>query len=385
MTIVHLTASRFFGGPERQMLELARALPSPMRTVFTSFQEGGGCHEFLGQVRRHGFEGIALRHDTPRLFSARNELVELLQEQSASILLTHGYKADLLGYFAARRAGIPIVSVSRGWTGENFRVRVYEALDRRILRRMDRVVCVSAGQAARVRRCGVPAEKVVVIHNAIRTERFELASPGPRASLQALFSSPCQWIVGAAGRLSPEKGFDVLVDAAAAITRREPAVGFVLYGEGVLRASLTRRIEAAGLNGRFLLPGFRKDLDRVLPSLDLLVLPSHTEGLPNVVLESLAAGVPVVATAVGGTPEVLDDGISGYLVPPGDAGALAERIGDLLGSEDRRRAMGRDGQERVQRDFTFAAQAVQYQRLFAELLGNPAESTNERRLLTKAR
>src|SRR5919108_523234 len=102
-----------------------------------------------------------------------------------------------------------------------------------------------------------------------------------------------------------------------------PPVGFVLFGEGPCRTELLHKVNAAGLAGSFVLAGFRADLDRFLSQLDLLVLPSHTEGLPNVVLEACAAGTPVVATAVGGTPEVIEDGLSGLLAPPGDPEALA--------------------------------------------------------------
>src|SRR5207244_3581755 len=123
----------------------------------------------------------------------------------------------------------------------------------------------------------------------------------------------------------------------------------------------------AGLGDRVILAGFRGDLDQLLPALDLLVLPSFTEGLPNVVLEAFAARVPVVATAVGGTPEVITDGVSGYLVPAGDPAALARRILDVVRDDQGRRAMGRHGYERVQAEFTFEAQAQQYQKLFASL------------------
>ena len=127
------------------------------------------------------------------------------------------------------------------------------------------------------------------------------------------------------GRLSPEKGFDLLVEAAALVVREHPRVGFLLCGDGPERPALARRIAEHGLEGKFVLAGFRTDLERLLPAWDLAVLSSHTEGLPVAVLEALAAGVPVVATAVGGTPEVVEDGVSGYLVPPGGPGPPGPR------------------------------------------------------------
>jgi glycosyltransferase involved in cell wall biosynthesis len=367
MVIVHLTASRFFGGPERQMLELACTLPPELRTVFVSFSEGRLCQAFLREVRAHGFNGIALENDTPHLGELLTELTGVLRRCGTTVLCCHGYKADVLGGRAARRLGIPVIAVSRGWTAENWRVRLYEMLDRRVLRGMDRVVCVSEGQAVKVRRAGVAEARIRVIHNAIRSERFTQPAVEQRALLQGLFPGPWSRLVGAAGRLSPEKGFDVLVEAAVHLARTDNATGFVLFGEGALREALQRRIAQAGLTDRFVLPGFRADLDALIPTFDVLALPSYTEGLPNVVLEAFAAAVPVVATAVGGTPELVEDGTSGYLVPSGDPAALAEKLCAVLADENRRRAMGEAGRRCVQESFTFAAQAQRYQELFDEL------------------
>src|SRR5438067_9646465 len=144
-TIVHLTASTFLGGPERQLLGLAHALAAEYRTAFVLFPEGGRCRAFLGEVGRQGFEGFALASDTPWVRAAVRELTGRLSEFGADVLCCHGYKANLLGRPAARRAGIPVVAVSCGWTGESFKVRVYERLDRFTLPWMDRVVCVSQG------------------------------------------------------------------------------------------------------------------------------------------------------------------------------------------------------------------------------------------------
>jgi len=367
MVIVHLTASTFFGGPERQMLGLAQHLPADCRSVFLSFAEGGRYRDFLEQARRLGFEADALTWDTPHFAAAVREIVDHLRRLRADVLCCHGYKADVLGRLAARRRHVPVIAVSRGWTGENAKVSLFEAIDRRLLRRMDHVVCVSEGQAARVRRAGVARNKVTVIHNAIATGRFDNPDQTFRQTLQGFFGRPRSRIVGAAGRLSPEKGFGVLIDAAALVAARDPAIGFVLFGEGSLRGELAGRIQAAGLSANVVLAGFCQDLDRFIPFLDAVVLPSFTEGLPNIVLEALAASVPVVATAVGGTPEVIDDGKSGFLVDPGDAHALADRVLALFGCEEQRQAMGRYGRERVKRCFNFAIQGRRYQQLFARL------------------
>jgi glycosyltransferase involved in cell wall biosynthesis len=380
MRIVHLTASTFFGGPERQMLGLAETLRPDFETTFVTFAEGGRCEALLSACQRAGFRALALENDTPRLRAAARELTALLRELRADVVCAHGYKADLLGWWSARRCGIPMVAVSRGWTWENRKVRAYEAIDRYLLRWVDRVVCVSEGQAVKVRQAGVPDENVCVIRNAIRAERFAHRNTDSREVLQSLFPTRRRLIVGAAGRLSPEKGFDVLIRAAVRIARDDRSIGFVVFGEGPQRAELTERIRGAGIEDVFVLAGHRKDLDELLPHLDVSVLPSYTEGLPNVVLEAMAAGVPVVATAVGGTPEVVTNDETGYLVPPGDATELAAQMARLLECEANRRRFGAKGRLQVQERFSFATQARAYLDLFASLrssAGRPRPSLRE--------
>jgi glycosyltransferase involved in cell wall biosynthesis len=362
-------ASPFFGGPERQMLGLALALPRSYRVSFLSFSERGLCRPMLEQVRRHHFEGIELIHNFPQVRRAISEVVGQLRRLHADVVCCNGYKPDLIGWRACRQLGLPAISVSHGWTGASWKVRVYEALDRIALRWMDATVCVSEGQAVKVRRTGALPESIHVIRNAVSLEKFDHPDARFRQELQSYFPSPRSHIVGAAGRLSPEKGLDKLIEAAAVLSRKLPGIGFVIFGEGPLRHELTRLIARHRLREHVVLPGFRNNLEEYLPHFDVVALPSYTEGLPVIVLEAFAARVPVVGSAVGGVPEVIEDGVSGYLVPPGDSNVLAQRIEEVLGDDGRRLAMGQHGRRRVEDQFTFAAQSVQYQKLFEQLRG----------------
>jgi glycosyltransferase involved in cell wall biosynthesis len=375
--LVHLTSSTFFGGPERQMLGLARAMPGHVRTTFASFPEGGRSAAFLDQVKAHGFPAVALASDFPRVRAVLRELTALLRDTGCDVLLCHGYKAHVLGRLAARRVGIPAVAVSRGWTGETGKVKLYEWLDRRHLRFMDHVVCVSDGQAVKVRKwCRVPESRLTVIRNSARLAAFETRDDSARARLLSFFprGSGLSQIVLAAGRLSPEKGFGVLVEAAATVCRDNPAAGVVLFGEGALRPELERRVAELGLAGRFVMPGFRTDLDALIGAADVVVLPSFTEGLPNVALEASAAGVPVVATAVGGTPEAVADGETGCLVPPGRPERIAAKVIELLHDSALRARMGAAGRARMRSLFTFDAQAAAYVKLLHTLCSTPVET-----------
>lgn len=378
MHIVNLTASALFGGPERQMLGLASAFSANYTTSFLSFSEGGRCQPFLGAARASGFDAAELTYDTPRLHSAVRELSAFLRGNFADVLVTHGYKSNLLGRLAARNVAIPIVSVSRGWTGENFKVSCYEAVDRIHLRLMDRVVCVSAGQAERVMRTGVSRHRVRVIRNSARLGAFQKPNPMGEIKLRK-FAGGEGPIIVAAGRLSPEKGFGVLVDAARLILDRVPVARFVLFGDGPERGRLMTRIRQLDLLSSFRLPGFRGDLDEMLPWANVLALPSFTEGMPNIVLEACAAGVPVVATAVGGVPELIIDQETGLLVRPGDPIGLAQRIIQLLSSSRQSRSIGENARNRVQEEFSFPAQARAYETMFAELLNCPSQTELARR------
>lgn len=376
MRLVHLTSSTFFGGPERQMLGLARAMRADVHSTFASFPEDGRSGAFLDEARAAGFAAVALAADFPNVRSALREVTALAHGAACDVLLCHGYKAHILGRLAARRVGIPAVAVSRGWTGESARVKLYEWLDRRHLRLMDHIVCVSEGQAAKVRRwCRVPAKRLSVIRNSARRAAFETRDPAARDRLLAFFPSNggVSQVVLAAGRLSPEKGFGVLVEAAATICRENPGAGVVLFGEGTLRTQLEQCVDRLGLNSRIVLPGFRHDLDVLIGAADVVVLPSFTEGLPNVALEASVAGVPVVATAVGGTPEVIADSLSGFLIPPGRPEAIAAKVNVLLSDSNLRAGMGAAGRMRMLAEFTFEAQAAAYLRLLRSLRHSSVE------------
>lgn len=364
-------ASPFYGGPERQMLGLARHLPRDVESVFLSFAERGLAQPFMDQVHGAGIEGKLLQHNAPHLLACIGEVANELRRLNASLLCASGYKPDLIGWRAARRVGIPVMSVSHGWTAATWKVRCYEALDRWVLRRLDAVVCVSHAQAQKVRAARVPDAKITVIQNSIGTDAFVQPSAEGRVDLARRFTRPPRWIVGAAGRFSPEKGFANFVEAAAILRGSGHDVGFVAFGDGPLRSDLERLIEARGLKGWFVLPGFFKDLRPFLPNLDVGVIPSYTEGLPVILLENGAAGTPTVATAVGGIPEVIDDGQSGLLAPAGDPAALADRIAALLADDPRRRAMGDAARERIRREFSFAKMAQQYQAVFERLVHAP--------------
>ncbi len=157
-TVVHLAASPFFGGPERQMLGLARALPSSYRSVFLSFAERGLAQALLDRVSAAGFPALALKANTPHLLRSAREVAGHLRQERADILLCNGYKPDIVGLLAGRLAGVPVVCIAHGWTAATWKVRAYEFVDALAMRWADCTVCVSEAMAGKVRSAGVPAQ-----------------------------------------------------------------------------------------------------------------------------------------------------------------------------------------------------------------------------------
>ncbi|MGH9483362.1 MAG: glycosyltransferase, partial [Terriglobales bacterium] len=270
-----------------------------------------------------------------------------------------------LGLAAARRCRLPTAWFLRGFTGEDWKVRAFERLDRHFLPRADRAVCLSELQAGRVAALGIARDRLRVVPNTVEPPASGRAQA--RRELQSrLGVAPEALLVGAAGRLSPEKGAAEFLDAIAALTP-PPQTCFLIFGEGPLRAELEAQRARLGLD-RVQFAGFQADFPSLLPGLDLLVNPSRTEEMPNVVMEAMAAGVAVVATAVGGVPEIAGDPPALRLVPARDPAAMAAAIAELLGDAEARRRLAAAGRERIASAFSPARQRACLQALYAEFI-----------------
>jgi glycosyltransferase involved in cell wall biosynthesis len=256
--------------------------------------------------------------------------------------------------------GVPLITTLhvaeiehlRGWT--RIATTVYEAtVARFLIAHSDQVTAVSeAAQRHAALGLHVDAHRITLIANGVDTERFRRA---PASS----HDQPSQRVV-CVGRLIFNKGPQYLLAAAPSVLARHPATQFVFVGDGPMMGELRSTATEMGIRGSMQFTGSTDDVPGVLRDADILVRPSLSEGLPLTVLEAMSCGLPVVASAVGGTPEIVRDGVTGFLVPPGDSDVLAERINDLLGDPSLRKRMGDAARSFVERSYDWDQVAEEY-------------------------
>lgn len=365
LRVLHVLAPAVVGGLERVVCSLTRAQQeSGIETRVAAIVEPvAGEIPVAAELRESGVdvEVISVR---PREYSlAQRQLAAVCARWRPEVFHSHGYRCDVVESQVARRLAIPRLSTMHGFTGGDVRNRLYEWLQRREACRMEAVIAVSRALGDELVASKVPRERVHVVPNAYRP-RANFADRS--AARRELGLPPDAFVIGWVGRLTAEKGADVLVDAISRLDRESVIASFV--GDGRERQSLVTRSEARA-PGRACWHGLVQDASRLLRAFDVFVLSSRTEGTPMVLFEAMDAGIPIVATRVGGVPDVLrpEDAL---IVEPDDPPGLAAAIRETMRHPRAALARVASARARLHAEYATAPWVERHATIYRQILRN---------------
>jgi len=371
--VLHLRRSEGFYGAERVILAVSKGT----RSLGTASWIGclndsrNPCPDLHEEAVRRGLPSFLIpcsaRFDPNCLL----EVVRRARSLKVTIIHCHGFKADFYGLLAGRLLGLPVISTQHGWTHSNRLIRAWERLDLVLLRRFSKVIAVSEAIESELLEYGIPRRTVSRVMNGIELPDLRQKSDAFMRSLGASGKNP---VIGIVGRLSVEKGHGDFLLAAKRVLEARPNVRFWIVGTGTLRDSLAAYAGELGIAGSVRFLGFRPDMETVYAHLDVVASASLREGVPIALLEAMAMARPVIATAVGGVPAVIHDGVNGILVPPQSPEILAERMLELTADPGKRGILGRMARQTVSDRFSSGRMAADYCRIYRDVAGGKAAS-----------
>lgn len=339
------------GGPEKTILSSPRALEQAggrrYRALVAYLHPPGdpGFEVIERRAEERGATVVGIGERLPVDPRVLWRLARLCRREHVAIWHGHDYKSNLYGVLLRPFLRLRLVTTVHGWVKHTSRTPLYYAIDRWTLPRHDEVIAVSADLFEKCREAGVPEARLTLIENAIDTDLFHRRAPRPSGG-------PLR--IGAVGRLSEEKGFDLLIEAVERLLERGLDLELAIAGEGDRAEDLAARIASSPYRERLQLLGFRSDTVELFEGFDVFCLSSLREGLPNVVLEAMAMEVPVVATRSGGMEAFARDGEDAVLVDPGSVEELVRGLSTLVESAERRESLARAARDRVVRELSFA-------------------------------
>ena len=368
--VFFLLDSFMLGGTETQAVELARRLdPSRYQvTIGCLRREGPLLDRLKGSSIKVVEVGMGKGIDSPSGMLGVLRLARRLRKQRIEILHAHDLWSNLVGMAAAMLARVPVTITSQRDLSHDAWYGTYRGRILRFFQGHSSIVLTNA-KAIRdglITNDGLPEQKVCVVYNGVDLEKFQ----SKKSNRESLFpgSTGKKLVVLVGNMISGVKGHADLVSAATSIVKLHPETQFVLVGEGGKRSEFEAQAEAAGVKPNFLFLGRRTDVPEILACCDIAVLPSLAEGMPNAVLEYMAAGLPVVASALGGNLEVIEDGVSGLLVPSQDPKALSQALNRLLSDDQLASRLAEAARGRVVQGFSFEHLVEEVDALYTGLL-----------------
>jgi len=361
--VLHIVAPTEVGGLERVVHALASGQRAAGHRVVVAAVLGRSAadHPFVQPLVDADVEVVPLPLAPRAYLRERAAVVGICRRVRPDVVHTHGHRVDVVDAGAARRLGLPTVTTVHGFTGGDWKNRLYERLQRRAFRRFDAVVAVSRPLAADLVRAGVPAGRLHMVPNAWSGRGDTLPRDSARSALRV---APRQFHIGWVGRLTAEKGADVLLAALGHLGDLPLSVS--VLGDGRARHELEALAARRGVANRVHWFGSVPDAARLFAGFDVFVLSSRTEGTPIVLFEAMAAGTPIVATAVGGVPDVLSSR-EALLVPSDDPVALADAVRCVWADAVAAATRARRARERLATGFALPPWLASYDRVYRSL------------------
>jgi glycosyltransferase involved in cell wall biosynthesis len=357
-------------GPAKNLLRFGtEARPGVELSVATYLRGGAVSNGFLDAARSVGLAAYALPEAGRFDRKVIGDLVALIERVRPDVVQTHNTKSHLLMRLSGIWRRTPWIAFHHGHTAEDLKMRLYNQCDRWSLRRPRQLVTVCGPFADQLHGYGISRERIEVVPNAVEPPRElgdgELAEWRARLNLR-----PGEPVLAVIGRLSSEKGHPILIEALASL--RDRPWRLLVAGDGISRSALETQARAAGLEGRVEWLGMLKDVRPVYGLASLFILPSLSEGSPNVLLEAMAAGVPAVSTAVGGVPDTVTHEETALLVPAGDAMALGKAVERLLTDPALADRLAAAARERA-RSFSLPVYLDRLRAIYQRVLSAPAD------------
>jgi glycosyltransferase involved in cell wall biosynthesis len=369
MNLLHLISSSGFFGAERVVCELCRCSVAPGLTMHIAVltRDEGLLASFKKAVNRPEVDVIGIPCSGRLDVKAVKALKRIIADRQIDILHSHGYKSDFYALILKNicRRPLALFATNHNWIGLTINEKVYQAIDALALRRFARIVAVSEQVKRDMTVRSIPPSRIEVIGNGIDPEDPDLR--GDRAAArQGLGLNDDDLVIGNVARLTAEKDHARLIEAVATLRPDVPNIRLIIVGDGPERAALEELARQKHLGDAARFTGNTDNARRCYAAFDMFALPSLNEGLPMVLLEAMAAGVPVIASSVGAVPRVVQHGKNGLLISPGDTAQLVQAMRRLAADPTLRAELSRQGAETVRNDFSSHAMVRRYWEIYED-------------------
>jgi len=371
INILHFIDQYKIGGRGKTIINSSKFIDSKLFKIhIASFVRENDVRMELNSVAQaSGIPSLTLSDSKGISFKNILALTSYMKTHHIDILHTHDYKTDLIGILLVKcvRLRLILVSTHHGWILNSIRQKFFQKIDLHLSRYFHGIITVSQALFLKLPKRTRQAINCSVIHNAIVLSDYQRQNKRERT--RRLFNvRPNQILVGVIGRLSVEKGCLDILEALHLLVQQKDNVILIFIGEGPLAAELQSRIDSLNLDDKVIMSGHHNSIQPFYEALDILVCPSHTEGISNVILEAMVTGVPIIATRVGGTPELLKDRRSGLLVEPKNKKVLNDTLCTMIDNADLRLSLVQNAKAIAKERFSFQDRMKKVESFYLDLL-----------------